>query len=142
MKITSIEAYQLNVPIKPSTISHDRVMTHFDVTALCIKTDKGVVGWGDGVPWGPNFVAAYARGVRAGLDELCPQLIGKDPTAIGAINEFMDQALTGHPYVKSVIDMACWDLLGRWLEVPLYTLFGTGYLGYTVARQWGKAKRS
>ena len=21
---------------------------------------------------------------------------------------------------------------------PLYTLFGTGYLGYTVARQWGK----
>jgi hypothetical protein len=22
----------------------------------------------------------------------------------------------------------------------LYTLFGTGYLGYTVARQWGKAK--
>jgi len=23
---------------------------------------------------------------------------------------------------------------------PLWTLFGTGYLGYTVARQWGKAK--
>jgi len=23
---------------------------------------------------------------------------------------------------------------------PLYALFGTGYLGYTVARQWGKIK--
>lgn len=23
---------------------------------------------------------------------------------------------------------------------PLYTLFGTGYLGYTVMRQWGKVK--
>jgi hypothetical protein len=23
---------------------------------------------------------------------------------------------------------------------PLYTLFGTGYLGYTVVRQWGKSK--
>jgi len=23
---------------------------------------------------------------------------------------------------------------------PLYALFGTGYLGYTAARQWGKAK--
>lgn len=23
---------------------------------------------------------------------------------------------------------------------PLYTLFGTGYLGYTAARAWGKAK--
>jgi hypothetical protein len=26
------------------------------------------------------------------------------------------------------------------LPEPLYTLFGTGYLGYTVARTWGKAK--
>ncbi len=26
------------------------------------------------------------------------------------------------------------------LPEPLYALFGTGYLGYTVARQWGKAK--
>jgi hypothetical protein len=25
---------------------------------------------------------------------------------------------------------------------PLYALFGTGYLGYTVARSWGKAKGS
>ena len=24
---------------------------------------------------------------------------------------------------------------------PLYALFGTGYLGYTVAREWGKGKR-
>ena len=26
------------------------------------------------------------------------------------------------------------------LPEPLYTLFGTGYLGYTVARTWGKSK--
>ncbi|MBW6530571.1 holin family protein [Sphingomonas citri] len=26
------------------------------------------------------------------------------------------------------------------LPEPLYTLFATGYLGYTVAREWGKAK--
>ncbi|HWW65058.1 MAG TPA: 3TM-type holin [Sphingomonadaceae bacterium] len=24
---------------------------------------------------------------------------------------------------------------------PLYALFGTGYLGYTMAREWGKGKR-
>ncbi len=28
------------------------------------------------------------------------------------------------------------------LPEPLYALFGTGYLGYTAARQWGKAKRT
>ena len=26
----------------------------------------------------------------------------------------------------------------RGIPEPLYTLFGTGYLGYTAARQWGK----
>jgi hypothetical protein len=28
------------------------------------------------------------------------------------------------------------------LPEPLYALFGTGYLGYTAARQWGKVKGS
>lgn len=26
------------------------------------------------------------------------------------------------------------------LPEPLYALFGTGYLGYVAARQWGKAR--
>lgn len=26
------------------------------------------------------------------------------------------------------------------LPEPLYALFGTGYLGYSVVRQWGKVK--
>ena len=26
------------------------------------------------------------------------------------------------------------------LPEPLFALFGTGYLGYTAARQWGKVK--
>ena len=31
------------------------------------------------------------------------------------------------------------DYLGA-IPQPLYALFGTGYLGYTAARSWGKAK--
>jgi hypothetical protein len=30
----------------------------------------------------------------------------------------------------------------RGIPEPLYTLFGTGYLGYTAARQWGKISGS
>ena len=32
---------------------------------------------------------------------------------IGPLNTFMDFHLKGHPYVKSPIDMACWDILGK-----------------------------
>ena len=124
MKITRISVYQVDVPIKPATISHDRVMSVFDETLVRIETDSGIEGWGDSVPWGSNFVAAFARGVRAGLDELAPQLIGRDPRMVSAINELMDFEMTGQPYVKSALDVACWDILGRSLNTPLYMLLG------------------
>jgi len=69
MKIVSIKVHQLDVPIKPSTISNDRTMSVFDETIVAIETDTGLVGWGESVPWGSNFVAAFARGIRAGIDD-------------------------------------------------------------------------
>jgi L-alanine-DL-glutamate epimerase-like enolase superfamily enzyme len=36
----------------------------------------------------------------------------------------MDAALKGHPYVKSAIDMACWDLLGKAAKLPVCQLLG------------------
>jgi len=40
------------------------------------------------------------------------------------LNELMDRAMRGHPYVKSAIDMACWDLLGKAAGLPVVTLMG------------------
>jgi cis-L-3-hydroxyproline dehydratase len=36
----------------------------------------------------------------------------------------MDRHLKGHPYVKSPIDMACWDILGKAAGVSVATLLG------------------
>ena len=55
----------------------------------------------------------FPEGVRAGLKDLCPKLIGLDPTQIKVVYETMDFYLKGHPYVKSPIDIACWDILGK-----------------------------
>ena len=41
------------------------------------------------------------------------------------------------PGMASAIATGIDSYLGG-LPSPLYTLFGTGYLGYTAARQWGK----
>jgi L-alanine-DL-glutamate epimerase-like enolase superfamily enzyme len=62
--------------------------------------------------------------VRAGLTELAPHLIGLDPLNIGEINRVMDTSLRGHPYAKAPIDIACWDLLGKVTNQPVYTLLG------------------
>ena len=70
--------------------------------------------------------------MRTGVAELAPHLIGADPTKIGVINLIMDMALLGHPYVKSGIDMACWDLLGKQAGLPVCDLLG-GRHGDSVA---------
>ena len=64
-------------------------------------------------PLGSNYLPSYANGVRGGIKELAPDLLGLNPLEIGVINDVMDYKLKGHPYVKSPIDMACWDLLGK-----------------------------
>ena len=44
MRITRISIYQVDVPIKPATISHGRVMSVFDITLARIETDAGIEG--------------------------------------------------------------------------------------------------
>jgi L-alanine-DL-glutamate epimerase-like enolase superfamily enzyme len=43
----------------------------------------------------------------------------------------MDRLLKGHPYVKSAIDMACWDILGKATGQPVCALLG-GRFGEAV----------
>src|SRR5262249_28891963 len=75
----------------------------------------------------PFYLPAYARGVRAGLLELGPHLLGQDPLPLEQLNRLMDVVLKGHPYVKSGVDMACWDILGKATGQPACALMGGRY---------------
>ena len=80
--------------------------------------------YGEVVPLGPNYLPSYAAGVRTGISQLAPHLLGRDPLKIKVLNDIMDYNLKGHPYVKSPIDMACWDILGKVAKMPVSTLLG------------------
>ena len=126
MKITGIRVYQVDLPLHEGSYnwSGGNSVSVFDATVVAVDTDAGLTGWGEVCPLGPAYLPAYARGARAGIAELAPQLIGSDPLALGQLNEQMDAAMRGHPYVKSAIDMACWDLLGKASGLPVATLMG------------------
>lgn len=96
----------------------------FDSTVVAVETDAGVTGYAEACPLGPFYLPAYAQGVRAGLAELGPHLLGMDPTQLGPLNQFMDRAMRGHPYVKAPIDIACWDILGKVAGCPVVDLLG------------------
>ncbi len=129
MRITRIAAYQIDLPLHEGSYkwSGGKSVDVFDSTVIQIETDDGVVGHGEVCPLGPFYLPAYAAGVRAGIAELGPLLLGKDPIQIGKLNNFMDKAMKGHPYVKSGIDMACWDILGQIAGLPVCELLGGRY---------------
>ncbi len=126
MKITGIRAYQVDLPLKEGSYkwSGGNSVSVFDSTVVAVDTDEGLTGWGEICPLGPAYLPAYAEGARTGIRELAPHLLGADPLALGEVNRRMDAAMRGHPYVKSAIDMACWDLLGKASGLPVATLMG------------------
>ena len=126
MRITRIAVHQVDLPLtRPYRLSGGRLyFDRLDSTVVRIDTDEGVSGWGEGCPWGSTYLPAFPRGIRAGVDEIGPQLIGLDPRRIDVVERTMDRALPGHLYVKSAIDLACWDLLGQSTGLPVCELLG------------------
>lgn len=129
MKITRIAAYQVDLPLHEGSYkwSGGKSVEVFDSTIVEVETDCGRTGYGEVCPLGPFYLPAYAEGVRAGIRELAPHLLGSDPRQLDVLNRRMDAALKGHPYVKSGIDMACWDILGQVAGLPVCELLGGRY---------------
>ena len=129
MKIQSISAFQVDLPLHEGSYkwSGGKSVDVFDSTVVRVDTDEDVTGWGEVCPLGPFYLPAYAAGARAGIAELGRHLIGQSPLELERLNRFMDAALKGHPYVKSAIDMACWDILGQVAGLPVCTLMGGRY---------------
>ncbi len=133
MKISAIRVYQVDLPLVEGRYSwsEGKFVEVFDSTVVELITDDGRSGFGEVCPLGPFYLPAFGAGARAGIAELAPTLMGADPTAIGPVNRLMDTALLGHPYVKSAIDMACWDLLGKKSGMSVCDLLG-GKFGDSV----------
>ena len=129
MKIKRITAYQVDLPLHEGSYkwSGGKSVDVFDSTIVSIETDNGYIGYGECCPLGPFYLPAYAEGVRAGIKELGPHLIGLNPTETGKLNQIMDQCLKGHAYVKSPIDIACWDIKGQLAGLPVCELLGGRY---------------
>ena len=85
MKITRILAYRVELPLHEVTYkwSGGKSVTVFDSTIVGVETDTGLIGYGEVCPLGPFYLPAYAAGVRAGLLELGPLLIGENPLELG-----------------------------------------------------------
>ena len=88
-----------------------------------IHTDEGLVGFGETV------LKRRSKTVEQNLHELGRYLVGKDPQRIEDHHEKMyrDSFWVGgplHASAISAVDVALWDLKGKMLGVPIYSLLG------------------
>tara|TARA_B110000014_G_scaffold196487_1_gene145562 strand:- start:1683 stop:2768 length:1086 start_codon:yes stop_codon:yes gene_type:complete len=122
-------AYQVDLPLHEGSYkwSGGKSVDVFDSTIVAVETDDGLIGYGECCPLGPFYLPAYGAGVRTGIKELGPHLIGQNPIETGKLNQLMDQCLKGHPYVKSPIDIACWDIKGQVTGMPVCEMLGGRY---------------
>ena len=126
MKITRISVYRVDLPLHEGSYnwSGGKSVSVFDSTIVRVESDEGIVGHGEVCPLGPAYLPAYAEGCRCGIAKIAPDLLGVDPRQLADLQRRMDRSLQGHPYVKSAIDIACWDILGQAAGMPVCLLLG------------------
>tara|TARA_B100001123_G_scaffold445696_1_gene597964 strand:- start:2401 stop:3504 length:1104 start_codon:yes stop_codon:yes gene_type:complete len=129
MEINRIQVYKVDLPIDdgPYRWSGGNEVHYFDSTIVRVETTDGLCGIGEICPLGASYLPSFAEGARVGIERLAPELIGCDPTLISVLGSHMDNLLKGHPYVKSALDMAFWDIMGKVAQMPIVALLGGRY---------------
>ena len=90
---------------------------------LKIETDEGITGWGEPV------IEGKVATVKAAVDELMENLIGKNPMNIEDHWNMMYRSgfYRGGPILMSAIagiDQALWDIKGKFYNAPIHQLLG------------------
>lgn len=130
MKITRVEAIELRLPESyvgpPLTVRHTLIVK--------VHTDEGIVGIGE-VDSCPSVVRAIISAPLAynpvsGLEQL---LIGENPLDIRRLNDKMYQASFYYGrrgvvvHAIGGIDIALWDIAGKYYNQPVYQLLGGAF---------------
>ena len=129
MRIRRVSAFRLELPLREGSYrwSGGKSVEVFDSTVVRLECDDGRVGWGEVCPLGAAYLPSYPAGARAGIAELAPAVLGEDPREPERLWRRMDRALKGHPYAKSALDLAAWDLCGQAAGASVCTLLGGRY---------------
>jgi muconate cycloisomerase len=126
MKITHIETIPVSIPINAERAIRGRGGVHLTSPFLLIKlhTDEGVVGLGEvscTPGWSGEDQVTAAHIIRTYLE---PLMIGQDPTEVERMSARLRRGIAANPFTRAGVEMACWDILGKVAQLPLYRLLG------------------
>jgi len=126
VKITHVETYPVRIPLKPERRMISALGRHTVSDYLLVRliTDDGIEGVGEATVM-PRWSGETVWGAKHLIDQIfAPLLIGGDPAELVEIDRRMDAACAHNWFAKAAIEMACWDILGRAANRPVYELLG------------------
>lgn len=89
-----------------------------------ILTDEGVYGLGEALP-NANVTGETQDSVIAAIMRMKQFLIGLDPCDIENVHTAMNKAIFANPAAKAGVDLACYDIMGKVKQMPVYKLLGS-----------------
>jgi cis-L-3-hydroxyproline dehydratase len=119
-----VYSYDLSYAHGTYVMSQGREVSTLRSVVVAVTAQSGQTGYAEVCPLGTTYLPGFAGGVIAALEELGPAVLDVDVSSLASVGEAMGSALRGHGYAKSVLDTACWDLLGKMLNVPCHVLLG------------------
>lgn len=123
MKITQIGIYPISIPLKkPFRIA---LGTSYQYEGALVKllTDSELYGWGEAAP-SKRITHETQATVLSALERIKPLVVGKNPLEIEKIMTEVDRKISGNTSAKAAIDLALHDILGKYLGLPIKTMFG------------------
>jgi L-alanine-DL-glutamate epimerase-like enolase superfamily enzyme len=124
--ITAVETATVSLQASSALAVHGARGSHTssDFVMVRIHTSEGAVGYGEvsATPrWSGEDAVSATHFLR---DVLAPAVIGQPLLPVPALTARMDLALASNPFTKAGLNMACWDALGRTLNLRVTELLG------------------
>ena len=126
MRIKDIKIAAIELPLAAPLRTAIHEIKSVATLLVTVQTDCGLAGEGYGFCFDPKKLRALAQFVES----LKPQLLGRDPHHVEAIWADLLKSLNFYGQAgiavlaMNPLDIACWDLIGKAANKPLYQLFG------------------
>ena len=133
MEITNIKAYAVNMSVTPLEeggiapyVTNHGAVSDMDRILVRVETDQGITGWGEmRVFLSPDVTVNIIE------DGIAPWVIGHSPYEVEGLRRQNFVEYTNTDMFFSPIEVACWDIVGKALDKPIYELLG----GWTAPNQ-------
>ena len=139
MEITSVEAHAVTVPVvplengglAPYVTNHGQVE---EVTRILVRveTDEGIEGWGEI----REFLSPAAT-TTVIEDGIAPWVVGHSPYEVESLRRQMFIEYTNVDMFFAPVEIACWDIVGKALDKPIYELLG-GWTAPSLTERGGE----